>query len=195
MCTSVQPGIPCLPPCHRSWHGGAVRASDLQFIGRRFKSCLGTVVLWPGQATYICLLLLPSSVIWYRFTYIAREFWKTIYSLHMDGTGCKLLPVTCHRDQCWQHIWIVWVIYQWDHCQYCIHKLLLIILLKRSTYSGSYGLDDISSFVKDMTDLIDDKQETGTQETTGDSEMVTTCLCHCSVAVKNYSFINHLIEN
>jgi len=37
------------------WHGGAVgRASDLRFIGRGFKSYLGTVVKWPW-ASYLHL--------------------------------------------------------------------------------------------------------------------------------------------
>ena len=71
-------------------------------------------------------------------------------------------------------------------------------LLKPSTFSGMLNLDDISRFVRDMTDLIDEPE-------TGDNEVVINCfnrLFVCaqllfwhSVAVKNYSFINRSIKN
>jgi len=62
-----------LPPCDMGGilytptfkrHDGALcRAYDLRFTGRVLEFCVGTVAQWPWQATYIRVLLSPSSII------------------------------------------------------------------------------------------------------------------------------------
>jgi len=48
--------------------GGVIgRATDLRLTGRGFESCLGTMLhSCLGQATYTCVPLSLSSIIWYR---------------------------------------------------------------------------------------------------------------------------------
>ena len=41
------------------------RSSDLRFTGRGFESWLGTIAYGLVQATYTCVPLSPSSIIWY----------------------------------------------------------------------------------------------------------------------------------
>jgi len=47
---------------------------DLRLIGRWFKSCSGL-----GQATYACVPLSPSSIIWYRRKPGSKQARRTIH--------------------------------------------------------------------------------------------------------------------
>ena len=71
-------------------YGATGRATDLRFARRWLESWLDTIRSGLGQATYTCVPLSPSSIIWYRPRQVISLAGKVTMGL-VESNGSLLL--------------------------------------------------------------------------------------------------------